>query len=674
MTKVLDSPQVDSVLDMIDRQTYTIKHIRPSDWNEKYRTMDSDSTPYPGPFSYDKTPFWREIVNRFSPYDPAKKVVVQKGTQLGYSTAALEAGIGYLIDVNPCNILFLMGHEELAKEAMKRKIEPLLDSTGLRSLIKPNTKRSNRTGDTSQEKEFPGGVLTVGYAGNHKLLRQRSTPVIIVDDFDAAKSFTKESGDTTEMISFRQAAYYQKMKLFMGGTPELKEASNIEPAFLAGDQRYYFVPCPLCGDFITFEWEISIDEFEKAGITWKTDEDGNVIEDSVGYICQKCGNFFDESHKYEMNLHGEWHPTSEKKEPGYFSYHINSLYAPPGMYDWTKYVRQYLEAFPPGQDRNERKAQTFMNLVLGKTYEEQGEEPQANQLQKNVRDYNIIEVPDLLSQKDGNGHIVLITCAADLNGKIDDARIDYEIVGWSEKGASYSIDQGSIGTFIPREYELKEAPDRIKWTYQANKEYSVWPEFEKILAMDFETDDGSRIMPIFFTGIDAPSHFAQQAYSFIENTEYQVIGLKGKDWDKYVPPGKDVPYFKPAQERNDLYLVEVNKIKDDLALKMRLNWNPNQDESQPSGFMNFPTPSEGKYNYNNFFSHFESEVRKVKTTSGGDVKMRWEKKNSAVQNHFWDVNVYNMALREIIVFLAFRNHKGAAKYTWSDFVKYLLGK
>jgi phage terminase large subunit GpA-like protein len=475
------------------------------------------------------------------------------------------------------------------------------------------------------------------------------------------------------MISFRQAAYYSKMKQFMISTPELKSLSNIEPAFLSGDQRYYHVPCPHCGSMIVLDWEIEIDEFEKAGITWELDNTGKLKPESVGFVCPECSNFFTDYYKQEMNENGEWRPTAEPSEPGFYSYHLNALYAPPGMFDWERYVRQYLKAYPPGGERDERKAQTFMNLVLGKTYEEEGEEPQANQLQRNTRKYEIGEIPESLSQKDGNGKIVLITCAADLNGKIDDARLDYEIVGWSENGASYSIDQGSIGKFIPREYELKEKVDRKKWTYNLGKENSVWPEFENIIGQVYHTDTDMR-MRVFLSGIDAPGHFAQQAYSFLEQTEQNVIGLKGKNYDSYVAPDKDLPSFKKSQERSDLYLVEVNKLKDDLANKMKLDWDPRNDSKQPAGFMNFPTPSNEKYTYKDFFSHFESEWRVIRQKSnGGGVTMRWEKKNSAVQNHFWDVAVYNMALRDIMVWSLMKELK-VKNYTWADYVNLILKK
>ena len=47
-----------------------------------------------------------------------------------------------------------------------------------------------------------------------------------------------------------------------------------------------------------------------------------------------------------------------------------------------------------------------------------------------------------MSENDGNGAIVFVTLGADMNGKPDDARLDYEIVAWSESGASYSINHG----------------------------------------------------------------------------------------------------------------------------------------------------------------------------------------------------------------------------------------
>jgi phage terminase large subunit GpA-like protein len=305
------------------------------------------------------------------------------------------------------------------------------------------------------------------------------------------------------MIEQRFAAYYDKMKLYYISTPELKQLSNIEPVYLLGDQRKYHIPCPCCGDYIDLRWSCPVegDSNEMAGIYWKTDSVGRLITDSVGYICQKCGGFFKDNNKYELNLAGEWRPTAIPSEEGFYSYHLSSLYAPPGMYDWKHYVNDWLKAHPEGQERKEDLYKAFVNLVLGQTYEEKGEAPKANELQKNIRNYEIGLIPEKVSIADGNGPIVMITCACDLNGTEHDARLDYEIVAWSESQSSYSIKHGSIGTFVPREGEKRIKEDRARWTYEYYATNSVWPELTKMLSDVYLTDTG-RKMKIFFTGVD----------------------------------------------------------------------------------------------------------------------------------------------------------------------------
>lgn len=661
--------------DILESGRFHLSTIKPSHWAEANRFMDSSVSRFKGPFNYDITPYTREIVDCLSPDHPARKIAVQKGAQVGFSSGVIESGVGWIISQNPSNILFLVGHSDLVEEAMM-KIDNMIDSCGIRSLIRSSVKRrkSMKTGDTDTKKEFPGGSLISGSASNHKLLRQRSVQYGFIDDFDAVKKVDKSSGSTAKMIEQRFAAYYDKMKLFYISTPELKETSNIEPQFLLGDQRRYHVPCPCCGEMIPLFWNVAIEgtkEKERGGITWKLDDNNRLVKDSVGYICQKCGDFFDDSEKHEMNLNGMWIPTAEPSMEGYYSYHISSLYAPPGMYDWEHYVRQYLEANPPSQGRYESLHQTFVNLALGETYEQQGKELDANQLQKNIRNYVIGSVPEKLSENDGNGKIILLTCVCDLNGIEEDARLDYEVVGWSESGSSYSITHGSIGTFIPREGSKKNKTDRERWTYEHGRERSVWPEFDKVLDQIYVTDTG-RKMKILIGGVDT-GHYTVLAYHYIDTSPFHLVALKGKDVDKYIRFGIDVPSFKPARERGKLYLVEVNQLKDDLADLMDLKWDSRSSDVQPGGFMNFPTPSDGLYLYPNFFSHFESEKRQTELKSGEGIAARWVKKSSSSQNHMWDTRIYNMVLKDILVWMVCKELK-IQKGIWSDYVDAMLGR
>jgi len=673
----------DQTLDILESSRTLLSDVNPSDWAEAHRIMTTDVSPFPGKFTYERTPYMREVVDCLSPYHPSRVITVMKGSQIGFSTGVIEAGIGWIIAQNPGNILFLTGHSDLVEEAMNTKIDQMIDSCGLRKMIRPNVLRAKnmRTGDTNKSKEFPGGNLIAGSASNHKLLRQRSVRYGFIDDFDAAKKSSKESGSTTRMIEQRFAAYFAKMKLFYISTPELKNTSNIEPLYLQGDQRRYFVPCPCCGEYIALYWEKDIEGTggkEKGGITWKTNDHNELIEGSVGYVCQNCGGFFDDSEKYEMNLAGEWRPTAKPTKSDQYSYHISSLYAPPGMYDWEHYVRQFMEANPPGVKPKEELVKTFVNLVLGETFEQQGESPKANDLQGNTRNYPIGIVPEGLSVKDGNGKIVLLTCACDLNGTEHDARLDYEIVAWSETGTTYSVRHGSIGTFIPMEGSKRVKEDRERWSYDKSHQLNVWGEVKRVLSDVYKTDTGRR-MQIFISGIDCGYH-SVYAYAFLDkakdNYGLNVFGLKGKDVEKYFKLGRDFPAFHVAKERSNLYLVEVNRIKDDLSEQMKLKWDRG-DGIQPVGFMNFPTPSEGLYGFKNYFEHFESEHRVIETKEGSPIQARWVKKTSASQNHSWDCRVYNMALRDILVDLTKKDlpkDEKAIHFGWHDLVKLILQK
>ena len=594
-----------------------------------------------------------------------------KGAQIGFSTGVIENSIGYIISQAPGNILFLTGHADLAGEAMNGKIDQMIESTGLRKMIRPNVikKKNQRTGDTAKSKEFAGGSLTAGSAGNHKLLRQRSVRYGFIDDFDAARQSTKESGSTTEMIEQRFAAYSDKMKLFYISTPEVKQTSNIEPVYELGDQRKYHLPCPCCGDYIDLRWTFKVED-KTAGITYEIDEQGKLIPGTVGYTCQSCFGFFKDTHKQEMLAAGEWKPTAVPSEEGYYSYHLSALYAPAGMYNWERYVRQYLKANPIGAPQKTKEMQTFTNLVLGDTFEETGREIQSNKLQQNSREYEVMSLPERMSEVDGNGLIVLLTCACDLNGVVEDARLDYEVLAWTENGSSYSIDAGSIGTFIPNQTQKqKAAADREKWTYRNNEPKNVWDEYNKVLDTIYETDTG-RKMKVFITGVDT-GHYTAYAYDFIASTHHYVLGLKGKDVDKYRRHGIDTPSFKQSRERKDLYLVEVNQLKDDLADYIDLHWKNDGETPQPSGFMNFPMAEKGKYTYKHYFQHYEAEHRVMQEAASGDQSTRWVKKSNSHQNHFWDVRIYNIALKEILTALMCREAK-IKDFVWADYVNLVL--
>jgi phage terminase large subunit GpA-like protein len=663
-TKTTENPNdyLEQFIDLFKGSSVSISDIKPSEWVQQNVVMGK---PFPGPFSYNRTPYCREIIDRFANDNPMKWLAIMKGAQIGLSAGVLIPCLLWMIKNDPSNSYFLVGSPDLIEKATE-KLDIGIDNAGLRPYIKPQVqrKRAQKSGDTNTKKEFAGGYIHIGSANNHKDIRDVSLKYGLFDDFESVKSKSKESGSTRKLLEQRFAAYEDSHKICYCSTPELDESSNIKEAYLLGDQRKYFIPCPCCGIMIDWHWTITKGDIT-GGITWKLDDKGKVISSSVGYVCQECGGFFDDKNKNELLNLGEWQPTCEPSKPGYYSYHISSLYAPIGMYGWEHYVNDWIEANPVGQPRKEDLYKTFVNVVLGETYETPAEELSATELQMNIRDYEIGVIPERMSENDGNGAIVFVTLGADMNGKPDDARLDYEIVAWSESGASYSINHGSIGTFVPREGQ--NGIDRERWTYQHGMERSVWTELDRIISEPIPTDSGN-LMQIMTSGIDC-GYLRDYAYQYIDSKDFTIVGLKGKDTDKYTMNMKDAKSFKQSLEKPNLYMVETNLTKDRLASKMRLKWSDKMNVQQPSGFMNFPTPSGGKYLFNNYFSHYEAEHRILDKTN----TFKWEKKNDVVQNHLFDCRLYAGVVGEVMVARVFKELK-IVNGTWKNYCDIVLDR
>lgn len=648
----------EQLLDLLHSIPTNQLDLLPSEYAEKYRTLTSDVSSIIGKFKYDYTPYLREVVNTLSPYNEASIIAVMKAAQIGYTEGVIVNGILWLIANNPCNIMWLSANDDLSREAVESRLDQGLQSCGIYHLIRPNTirKRNQRTGDTSNYKEFAGGRLFAGGLKSiDKLGKQRSLKVGMFDDWDAAPIADKTQGNIFELLQQRFASNANSMKQFYISTPETKP-SNIEKLYLAGDQRKWNIPCPKCGTYIELLWNEKKDG-EKVGIIYELDETGKLIESSVGYVCQECGQFWKEKYKYDVNLQGIWKATAESSRPGFISYHIPAWYSAPGMYTWTDYVYKWIDIFKDGIVSNSKR-KVFRNLVEGLPWEEKQEKIKSNQLSKNTRGYEIGIVPNKLSNEDGNGNIILLTCSCDLNGTIDDARLDYEVVGHSVSGSTYGVIHGSIGTYWPGNKD----ENRAKWTYRNNQADNVWDYFyNEIINRDFFTDEGN-VMRILKTGVDT-GYYTHFAYGFIDSYPGQLAGLKGKVNEKFQKANADMPLFKPARERPNLFILEVDLLKDKLAGLIALP----MAEPQLAGTMNFPQPSEGLYTVPGYFIQYEAEEKKIEENDDGEaIGWKWVRKYSSAANHFFDIAVYNLAMRDIIA-RQICKELGLKEWSWEIF-------
>ncbi|RDY57704.1 terminase gpA endonuclease subunit [Flagellimonas nanhaiensis] len=648
----------------------------PSTWTEENVSLGSDVSRYVGKFSYDRSPYTREIIDCLSPNNPVQTVAVMKCAQSGLTQGVIIPGICWIIAENPGPILFMAGDKELGKNSIETRLDPIIESAGISHLIRPNVirKRNQRTGDTSTGKEFAGGQLIMQGTKNADKMRQFSVKYIFADDWEAAPRDDKKEGSTRELVEGRATSYGDVSKLFYISTPAVKQTSNIEPIYEEGDQRKWHWKCPHCGQWISPEWRIRREDDTYGGIKYELNKSGDLIRGSVHYECEHCRGRIEYKNKYELNLGGKWIPTAKPSRPEIRSYYLNALIIPPGFTSWEDLVYKWLKAKPPGGQTDVGKLKTFKNIRLGQTWMEMGKTPRVSELMKNTRNYLPGTVPDLTSIEQENGEIIMLTLACDLGGVMEyrneDVRLDWELVAHSKSGATYSVDHGSIGTFKRQrdktEAEKKRDGDRIKWTYNMGYQNSVWPVFEELIRNQWPCESEGRTMPVAITIVDT-GFFTNKAFNFINSIDDAFIyGIKGEGDINYRKLMKDTQPVKLSREKPRLYLLEVNQLKDELSGNMDLK--EGTDGYQPPGFMNFPESRDGKYQMNSFFEHFEGERRVEEIKDGNVIGFKWEKKNNQVQNHFWDVRIYNLAAKYIYLDQFAKSEK-LRSITWAEFAE-----
>lgn len=680
---------------LFDAAKTHIERKRPSEIAEAYRVLSTGN--FPGKFSFELSPWARAIVDCLMPECPYRTIAIMKSSQIGFTVAVLANLILAVFKQYHADMLFMSDDDTNVKRAMEGFIDDMIRESGIGDTLgksKSVVSKHSNTGNTSQEKKFNRGRNTLWTWSGQVVGKLSSiTPKYSFnDEVERWKRVNKRGGDPYSLVMNRHKTFPVDAKAFFGSSPELEGSSIIQDLFLQGDQNHYHIPCPHCGEYIDLHFSINLDGKTAAGIYYKRDTMGNSIPKEVGYVCQKCGGYFKESHKYQMYKedtlsHAKgagpvclWIPKNPNANKKDGSFHISALYAGAGLHSWANIVDGWCKAHPVGGNVIKEKLHTIINQEFGLPFREMSRQLSAKGMMRNCRFYDIGTIPDILSETDGNGQIVLITLTADLNGRMgdtveeDDVRLDYEVIAWCEKGSgnyvpSYSIEHGSIGTFErnkDRAKRMLRGDTRVydKYTYRHGVENSVWTELEKIRTASYPTQSGDK-RKINISAIDSGNWT-----SYVEEyaaTSETILLIKGAAEEKYTGlKTKGKCYEKGGIAK--LYLVKGNQLKDELVEEMSLDWRAESGLPQPDGFMNFPNPENGLYGFKSFFSQFENEERKLRlNTIGEPVGFRWQKKHTQAEQHFFDVRLYGRALREII--MNEYCHNSNIDISWSNFVK-----
>lgn len=324
-------------------------------WTETHIVFGPND-PFPGPYSFERFPFFRRILTCLGPEHPARVVALRKSAQIGGTILGDAFLLGWL-DLVPTQLMCVHPTLATARAWVNNKIKPAVrNSPGLQAIL--NFDGSNRDVKATEllfeRIDARGGVIVTG-SNSAASLSQHSVKAQLQDDL--AKWETNDAGDPETQADSRSQAF-EDAKIFKVSTPMVEGQCRINAAFLAGTQEWYHVPCPHCGHLHPLEWPNMQANIDAAGGAT-----------GAFFNCPVCGGIIEERHRAWMidPANGAaW--VAHNPAGAWPSFHLWSAYAP--LMSWQRIAEAYLSA--RGDPSRE---QTFLNDVAGLPYRQAGAAP-----------------------------------------------------------------------------------------------------------------------------------------------------------------------------------------------------------------------------------------------------------------------------------------------------------
>ena len=363
----------------VDRIPTGIPDIKISEFSER-RVMPPGS-PREGRWENRFNPPLIEPMDSMSPQSPIQREIILKAAQVG-ATALEENLICYYMSVVPSDILFISADEGVLERWATRRLEPAIDSFGIRGEIRSqiNDTKSRRVGDKVFSKEYSGCRLDMASARSAGKLRATDKRILVRDEIDGAPShLTTGEGYWMDVSWARTNSWRERRKVIDSSTATTYEDSEIWKAYQESDQRLFMIPCPRCGVYQPLEFGT---EGSVHGLKGET-KAGELAH--VFCICSHCHDAFFDHDKPDMLAAGYWEPTSVSSNPYWRSRHISSLYSPfmPFYELWDHWEKAKKD--PDGM-------RSFTNLYMGMPYRETGRRPKANKLLEQHGNYKSGEI------------------------------------------------------------------------------------------------------------------------------------------------------------------------------------------------------------------------------------------------------------------------------------------
>lgn len=570
-----------------------------SEWADRKRVLPSKSSAEPGRWRTKRTPYLREIMDECSPDSSTQEVKVIKATQIGFTETANNIILCYM-DNYPCPIQMIMPTERLAGKHSKAKLTPSIKLVPSLMQKVQDAKSKDDAGGTF-EKEYEGGMFSLGWSNSAASFASFSARVVILDDVDRFPDDVEGEGSPVDLGRNRADAFPNR-KIYINSTPTVKGGA-IDREYEDSDQREYNMPCPNCGELIVFDFNEDDQHF-----VFEWDKEKFELSSDVKYLCPCCGDLIGEYQKSWM-MDEENGARWIANNPGHHhrGYKISSFYSPLGWVSWVSIVREWVKAKKAEQSGDNSLMKRFWNTRLAKPWEEKYESTSAD---------DILLLRNTLSP----GVVPVDTATLVMAVDVQLDHFWYKVVALKYGAGKHVVRYGRAET---------------------------WSELEQIIYTHYLGENSATYM-VNMCAVDS-GYKRDEVYEFCAMNSDVCIPVKGAS-------GKPATPWRVSNVEKDingetiktglkLYVIDTEYFKDMFHAQIERSIIMKKDDDLAHDNL-FSVHNEADLGY---AKQMTSEYKHCEVNKKTGVeKWEWRKVTTKADNHLWDDGVYVTFLSELL--------------------------
>lgn len=557
-------------------------------------------TSEPGLYSPHRAPYQIEVLKAMSPRSKVREITLAWGAQQG-KTICEQIGMNYYMSCYPRPQAFAFSNDGELKAFVKTKFNPfLVANPDIRRIL---GKGSRTSGDTLDEKLYPGGFLRFIAANTEANMRSYSIAVLFADEIDTYPDNVGGNGDPLIQLRNRTNVFHDTCKMVFSSTPA-NDRSKILERLEQSTYRKYFLKCPHCGHMFSLEFE----DFHYA-----TNEEGKAVTDAW-FECPECGLVLHDGDKTELlkpENGAQWIATNPSAPPDREGFFLPSFYSPVGWISWETIAQEYVDCLNAPDDKRLTLLTAFYNTKLCRQYHEAGDKPKMKPLLQRGAD-------SMYRRGIAPRWVDVVTTGADVQKN----RIEITVMGWGARMRHIPIDH--LILTLPQCEEVTDLNG------------TIWREYrDKVLNGLWEREDGyvlTSVANALDRGYESRT-VDNLARMFADPRFHPVRGVSNPKETSVAPSRKQTRAFRGDQdpvEYFDLPVDQLKKVVYQSLLESRTIDNYLYTDF-PSGYST------------EFFDQLLSERLALNAKTGFE---QWEKTRD--RNEVLDCFVYNFAMAYLL--------------------------